>query len=173
MKLLIIVLLLLSVEAFAHRSFHHMNIHRTHRAFTMHHPRSFYSGYGTYYNYRAPIASSPAVPQGPTHDEKVKEANKEAREHNKEKEVAFDKKTADFEAAHPKQTQREERKDIDFSKYKDSAQLIVGNVHLYGVSEVKTFKDGKILVKAANGNFAFPKEVYDSAQKLNFDKVEK
>ena len=172
MKLFFIVLLL-SVQVYAHRGFYHGNIHRTHRAFLAHHPRVFYPGYGTYYDYREPSVSAPAVPQGPTHAQKVKEANAKAEENNEEKEEAFDKKIAAYEKAHPAQTQGVEYKEIDFSKYKDSAQLIVGNVHLFGVSKVKSFKGDKVLVEAANGNFAFPKKVYESAKKLNFDKVKK
>ena len=163
MKLFIIMLLLLS-QAFAYKGV----IYRDHKGFSTNHSRVYYHGHGRYYYYNEPYTSSAQVvsqSKEPTHDEKVKEANRQAREQNKKIGVEADKSVS------PNQTDTVEHKKIDYSKYEKSPQLIVGNVHLYGVSEVKRFKDNKLLVKAANGNFAFPKKVYESAQKLNFDTV--
>jgi len=168
MKLFII--LLLSLQVFAYSAVN--KPHRTHKAFIKHHPRMHYRGHGIYYHYQEPSIYI-SQPQGQSHSDKVKEANKEAREHNKEINAAYEKQLAERGITHPTQAQVEtiEYKEIDFTQYEDSAQLILENVHLYGVSEVKIFKKDKVLVQAVNGKFAFPIKTYESAKKIHFQKV--
>jgi hypothetical protein len=67
-----------------------------------------------------------------------------------------------------KQTQR---KKIDPAKeYKNTPQLKMSELHIYGITNIKYFRDKKdiVMVESLTGNFALPLSVIASAERINF-----
>ena len=97
------------------------------------------------------------------------EANRKAREKNRQRREEFDKK---YSTTVPRHSSGDpiisKNREFDADKYKDTPQLIIGGKHLYDVSEVRMFKNNKVFVKSANGSYAFPLEIYESSEKINF-----
>lgn len=56
------------------------------------------------------------------------------------------------------------------SDFNDKAQLKLENLHIVGISSIEPFKDNKLIIKAANGTFALPREKFNEAEKINFTK---
>jgi len=111
--------------------------------------------------------------QKAAHNAAVEEANKKAEEKNKERNEALDMQATPSDPSYQSQFQSEEtvQEGINPDDYKNSAQLVIGDQHLYGVTEAKSFEGDKVLVKSASGTFAFPVKMYKSAKKINFDGV--
>ncbi|MDD5400679.1 MAG: hypothetical protein PHQ93_05805 [Sulfurimonas sp.] len=54
------------------------------------------------------------------------------------------------------------------SDFNGKPQLKLENLHILGISSIKPFKDNKLIIEAANGTFALPREKFNEAQKINF-----
>ncbi len=54
------------------------------------------------------------------------------------------------------------------SDFNGEAQLKLENLHILGISSIKPFKDNKLIIEAANGTFALPREKFNEAEKINF-----
>lgn len=107
------------------------------------------------------------------HKKKIIEANQKAKKKNLARQQEWDRTHGlTYKSKYTnKQSIVTERKKVNLDKYRDSAQLIIAGEHLYRVTEAKVFKKTKILVKSLHGTFAFPAELFDSAEKINFDSV--
>lgn len=56
------------------------------------------------------------------------------------------------------------------SDFNGKAQLKLDSLHILGISSIKPFKDNKLIIEAANGTFALPREKFNEAEKINFTK---
>jgi adenine specific DNA methylase Mod len=71
--------------------------------------------------------------------------------------------------SYPRSTYRSPKKELNCNDFKNEPQLKLGNLHIFGITSVKPFKGNKIMIKAANGTFALPKDKYEKAEKINFN----
>jgi len=64
-----------------------------------------------------------------------------------------------------------QRKPIDPAvEYKKAPQLMLSNLQIYGVTNIKAFRDQKetVMVESATGNYALPKSDLMNAERINF-----
>lgn len=52
--------------------------------------------------------------------------------------------------------------------FKGKPQLKLGKLHILGITSIKPFKNNQLIIKAANGTFALPREKFEEAEKINF-----
>mgnify|MGYP006971714644 CR=1 FL=1 len=52
--------------------------------------------------------------------------------------------------------------------YKNTPQIKLGDLHIYGIKSIEPFKDNKYIIKAVNRTFALPKDKLNEAEKINF-----
>ncbi|MDD5372735.1 MAG: hypothetical protein PHO62_04820 [Sulfurimonas sp.] len=99
-----------------------------------------------------------------TANDNAQKANESYYEKLKERDNTRNIETADT---------RSTNKNLSAAAYKPSdfngkAQLKLENLHILGISSIKPFKDNKLIIEAANGTFALPREKFNEAEKINF-----
>ena len=60
------------------------------------------------------------------------------------------------------------KKEDNPDNYKGQAELKLDGLHAYGIKSIKKFKGNKLIIQAANGTFAIPKDKLEKAEKINF-----
>ena len=54
-------------------------------------------------------------------------------------------------------------------KFKNTPQIKLGKLHIYGITSIEVFKKDKWMIKGSNGTFALPKDKFEEAEKINFN----
>lgn len=61
------------------------------------------------------------------------------------------------------------RKKLNPKDFKNTAQLKLDKLHIFGITSIEKFKENKLIIKGANGIFALPEDKFNTAEKINFN----